>query len=205
MDPFTQQQEQLPQQPDQTENIATPFIVKLFELVNDPSSRQLISWSREQNRPGFVVLEPVLLASTLLPKFFKHSNFSSFVRQLNIYGFHKVDHPMGQCFHHPYFKENHPELLAKIHRQQPKKAEAENEEMYKNLLQRLEELQKENENTTHQLTTFNTMLYGLKSRIDEMEERMQNMSECLYFINNDDNRFNQQKRPSQNQMPSSWK
>ena len=210
MDPFAEQEIQIPQENEilpveQNENIATPFIVKLFELVNDTQSKQLISWSHELNRPGFVVLEPVLLASTLLPKYFKHSNFSSFVRQLNIYGFHKVDHPNGQCFHHPFFKENHPELLSKIHRQQPKKAEAENAEMYKTLLQRLEDLQKENESTTHQLTTFNTMLYGLKGRIDEMEERMQNMSECLYFINNNDGRFNQQKRQNQNPMTNGWK
>lgn len=192
-------------QNDQNENIATPFIVKLFELVNDESSKQLICWSHEQNRPGFVVLEPVQLASTLLPKFFKHSNFSSFVRQLNIYGFHKVDHPLGQCFHHPNFRENHPELLAKIHRQQPKKTEAENAEMYRNLLLRLEELQKDNENTTHQLNNFNTMLYSLKGRIDEMEERMQHMNDCLYFINGDENRFNQQKRNNQNTLTSNWK
>jgi hypothetical protein len=56
---------------------------------------------------------------------------------------------------------------------------------------------------------FGVMAYmqvsSLKGRIDEMEERMQSMSDCLYFINNDESRFTQQKRQSQNQMPPSWK
>ena len=178
----------------------TPFILKLYELINDDSSKPLICWSTEQNRPGFVVLDPVQLAATLLPKYFKHANFSSFVRQLNIYGFHKVDHPLGQCFHHPSFRANHPELLANIHRQQPRKIETENAEMYKTLLGRLDELQKESESTTHQLTQVNSMLFTLKSRIDEMDERMQSMTDCLYFINQETGRFNQQKRND-----SSWK
>ncbi|ELP89491.1 heat stress transcription factor C-1, putative [Entamoeba invadens IP1] len=187
------------------DNTPTPFIVKLYELVNDEKSKDLICWSHEQNRPGFVVLEPVQLAANVLPRFFKHSNFSSFVRQLNIYGFHKVDHPLGQCFHHPCFKEGHPELLSKIHRQQPKRAEAENAEMYRSLLQRLEELQKESVSTTNQLQQLNTMLFSLKGRIDEMEERMQSMTECLYFINMDESRYGQQKRNNPPPAAPSWK
>ena len=187
------------------DNSPTPFIVKLYELVNDEQSKHLICWSREANRPGFVVLEPVQLASSILPKFFKHSNFSSFVRQLNIYGFHKVDHPLGQCFFHPCFKEGHPQLLTKIQRQQPKKAEAENAEMYRSLLQRLEELQKESESTSHQLHQFNSMLYSLKSRIDEMDDRMQNMSDCIYLFSHDNNRYNSQKRNNQSNNNPTWK
>ena len=170
-----------------SDNTPTPFINKLYELVNDENAKQYICWSHEANRPGFVVLEPVQLSTQILPKYFKHSNFSSFVRQLNIYGFHKIDHPNGQCFHHQNFKEGHPELLSLIHRQQPKKAEAENEEMYKSLLTKLQELQCESIDTANHIQQFSNALYQLKNKIEEMEERMQSLTQTLYCINTNDN------------------
>ncbi|KAL6528784.1 hypothetical protein OROMI_028960 [Orobanche minor] len=60
-----------------------PFLTKTFEMVEDPSTDAVISWSRARN--SFVVWDYHIFSNTLLPRFFKHSNFSSFVRQLNTY------------------------------------------------------------------------------------------------------------------------
>ncbi|ESW26630.1 hypothetical protein PHAVU_003G135200 [Phaseolus vulgaris] len=66
-----------------------PFLKKTFEMVEDSHTDPVVSWS--QTRDSFVVWDSHEFSKTLLPKYFKHSNFSSFVRQLNTYGFRKVD------------------------------------------------------------------------------------------------------------------
>lgn len=57
------------------------FLLKLFTMVNDHSTDDLIRW----NTPGdsFLVLRHEDFAKDLLPRYYKHNNFSSFVRQLN--------------------------------------------------------------------------------------------------------------------------
>ncbi|XP_055832692.1 heat stress transcription factor A-6b-like [Solanum dulcamara] len=71
------------------ENGPQPFLTKTYELVDDPTSNDVVSWSRGNN--SFIVWDPQNLAINYLPRYFKHSNFSSFVRQLNTYGFRKVN------------------------------------------------------------------------------------------------------------------
>ncbi|XP_039822677.1 heat stress transcription factor B-2a-like isoform X4 [Panicum virgatum] len=64
-------------------SLPTPFLTKTYQLVDDPAVDDVISWNEDGST--FVVWRPAEFARDLLPKYFKHNNFSSFVRQLNTY------------------------------------------------------------------------------------------------------------------------
>ncbi|XP_032791982.1 heat shock factor protein isoform X5 [Daphnia magna] len=64
------------------------FLGKLWKLVEDPSTNHLISWN--SNGMSFTIRDQARFARELLPLYYKHNNMASFVRQLNMYGFHKV-------------------------------------------------------------------------------------------------------------------
>ncbi|KAJ1338232.1 heat shock transcription factor eukaryote [Microdochium nivale] len=67
--------------------VQTAFIHKLYNMLEDPNIQHLISWS---NSADSFVVSPTNDFSKVLAQYFKHTNISSFVRQLNMYGFHKV-------------------------------------------------------------------------------------------------------------------
>ncbi|KAI8584711.1 hypothetical protein K450DRAFT_267363 [Umbelopsis ramanniana AG] len=100
------------------------FVHKLYDMIEDVDCHPYICWSNDGT--SFVVYNVVEFAKVLLPKHFKHNNFSSFVRQLNMYGFHKINKtPRNQKsmtkdqvweFSHPQFLRGRPDLLDGIKR-----------------------------------------------------------------------------------------
>ncbi|KAI3443618.1 hypothetical protein Pfo_000283 [Paulownia fortunei] len=90
-----------------------PFLKKTFELVDDSDTDSIISWSPK--RTSFIVWDPHKFSTDLLPKHFKHSNFSSFVRQLNTYRFRKIDSDRWE-FANEGFQQGKKHLLKHIKR-----------------------------------------------------------------------------------------
>ena len=97
-------------------------------MLEDPSYSSVVRWGDDGD--SFVVLENEKFTKHILPKHFKHSNFASFVRQLNKYDFHKVRQnnedgqqsqygPNAWEFKHPEFKANSKDTLDNIRRKAP--------------------------------------------------------------------------------------
>ena len=59
------------------------FVAKLWSLVDDEATNGLISWGVDGR--SFHLYDHFRFAKEILPLFFKHSNLSSFIRQLNMF------------------------------------------------------------------------------------------------------------------------
>lgn len=94
----------------------------MCSFLDESKNTELIRWSDRGD--SFIVLDEDEFAKTLIPELFKHNNYASFVRQLNMYGFHKrvglSDNSMKASerknkspseYYNPYFKRGHPNLL----------------------------------------------------------------------------------------------
>ncbi|OQR88166.1 HSF-type DNA-binding [Achlya hypogyna] len=104
---------------------AAIFLKKTYDMVSQ-SPADIAAWGPDGST--FVVKDPKEFAALMLPKYFKHCNFSSFVRQLNFYGFRKSkkevllvaletsDIKNSWEFYHEHFHQHKPHLMAKIKR-----------------------------------------------------------------------------------------
>ncbi|KAF8552446.1 hypothetical protein OG21DRAFT_1416128, partial [Imleria badia] len=66
----------------------THLTIPPLRMLEDQSFAHVVSWGL--NGDCFVVKDMNEFTKSILPRLFKHSNFASFVRQLNKYDFHKV-------------------------------------------------------------------------------------------------------------------
>ena len=89
------------------------FLTKLFQilevkykflplLLKNSDYHHIIKWV--ENGRAFVVKNLPEFIEKVLPNYFKHNNFASFVRQLNMYDFHKTRNNNNEnTFYHKLF------------------------------------------------------------------------------------------------------
>ena len=97
------------------------FLTKLYRMTNNPDHHNCIEWSDT----SFWVSDMAVFTRDVLPAYFKHNNYASFVRQLNMYGFRRNTTNQGrhgpggymvETFSHPMFLKGRKELLVHIQR-----------------------------------------------------------------------------------------
>ncbi|CAA0813303.1 Heat stress transcription factor A-4c [Striga hermonthica] len=166
---------------------AAPFLVKTYEMVDNPLTDAVVSWSR--SGLSFAVWNPTQFAADLLPKYFKHNNFSSFIRQLNTYGFRKSD-PERWEFANEEFVRGQRHLLGNIRRRKPVHSHSrqtnpdpltdpERREFLgtiKRLKQEKQSLQSELERHKNVNREYERQIRLLAQALDEFEQRCKNPS-----------------------------
>ncbi|KAH8061403.1 DNA binding protein [Aureococcus anophagefferens] len=96
---------------------APVFVQTLFALMSD-ADKSIVRWSEDGSK--MVIADPARFAAEVCPAYFRHRNFSSFTRLLNMYQFHKVPGSSRESkvvrFAHAHFREGKPEELRLVHR-----------------------------------------------------------------------------------------
>ena len=72
--------------------ITKTFVHQLHSIILETDTNDLIGWADSEENNGKFFLKPYdeKFVELVLKRHFKHSNVSSFVRQLHMYGFHKI-------------------------------------------------------------------------------------------------------------------
>ena len=143
---------------DESNHEASAFLKKTYSILQDKTNHQAVNWSRQGT--AFSILNPEFFAKEILPKYFKHNNLKSFVRQLNIHGFKKCNSRLSKNreYCHEYFLQGSPELMNKIYRISVKSMKSTGDEEH-SAVNRLAELEVEN--------------YELKNKIKVLQEDLQ--------------------------------
>lgn len=155
------------------ESISVPlFLQKTYDMI-ESAPKHLASWSASGQ--SFIIKNPRDFAREMLPQYFKHNKFSSFVRQLNFYGFrkHKKDEVMIAVeedeakhwweFYHEKFIRGKKQLMSEIRRKTYSDATPPEKHEVETLKSNVDRLQGQVAQLMEQLTGLTNMVKSLIS------------------------------------------
>ena len=98
------------------------FLLKLYQILENDEYKDIIHW--DENGKNFIVQNLHDFTEKILPQYYKHNNYSSFIRQLNMYDFHKKKSSQNvHIFHHQNFIKDRKDLIKTIKRKSKKEKE----------------------------------------------------------------------------------
>ena len=151
------------------------FLSKLHTILSNDSNKDIISWNEEGKK--VIIKDMIKLCSTILPHYYNHNRYSSFVRQLNMYGFHKTK---GLKKFDIYELKEFTKFATKKEIEQIKRIKREKIETNST---DTEELTK-NENLDEIISFFSKKNDENEKKIQKMSEEIENLKENNAILNN---------------------
>ena len=100
------------------------FLIQLYEILEDENNENIIHWGEDGKY--FVIENMYDFIEKILPKYYNHNNFASFVRQLNKYNFHKIKTSLNEnAFQNNQFIKGKKDLISNILRKKKRKRDLE--------------------------------------------------------------------------------
>uniref|UniRef100_A0A7S3K4F8 HSF-type DNA-binding domain-containing protein n=1 Tax=Aureoumbra lagunensis TaxID=44058 RepID=A0A7S3K4F8_9STRA len=95
-----------------------PLFVRTLHTLLEECDQSISRWSDDGTK--VLIMDPARFAVEICPRYFRHRNFNSFTRLLNMYQFHKVQNASPDakvvCFAHFHFLRDKKDGLSKIQR-----------------------------------------------------------------------------------------
>lgn len=142
------------------------FLKKTYDILSNKSLSSIITWTEDGK--SFLITDIYSFTNNVLPSYFKHSNLSSFIRQLNMYGFHKSKEVHEDIFHfsHPLFSRDDKGQLNKIRRKPSEPSNNLKKDEIVEMLQRLQRFK-------HQQVSMESTLKNLESLYSQVIDQNQ--------------------------------
>lgn len=190
------------------------FLQKTFEMINRCHSQHshLAGWTEDGNM--FVIKDQAVFAKDIIPQFFDHNKFTSFARQLNFYGFRKMqsraiykgdvnkETAKYVTFFNEKFKRDRPDLLKEIQRStkggQSANQSQEQQREIKSLKERVTQL----EQTIHMMQSdFNERFAALQTQMYQYST-YSNGQHAMSYPSNAGETYNENYNQGDGTLPS---